>query len=109
MGATRTELFGEHLNELASLTKALGHPARIAILDQLMKNEEHIDSYPATTAQALVKEIGLSQPTISQHLTVLKNQGLIHGSVIGSYIYYTIDPGRWDEMRSKLMDFLHQA
>ncbi len=73
-------------NEMATLTKALGHPARIAILEYLMKVN-------ACICGDIVDELPLAQPTVSQHLKELKNAGLIKGSVEGTSICYCIDEG----------------
>jgi ArsR family transcriptional regulator len=84
MGITKTEFYTEKQIELSTLVKALGHPARIAIIDHLMKVNSCI-------CNDLVNEIQLAQPTISQHLKELKNAGLIKGSIEGSSICYCID------------------
>ena len=84
MGATKTEHFTEKQNKLATLAKALGHPARIAILDYLLKVDNCI-------CGDIVNELPLAQPTISQHLKELKNAGLIKGSVERNAICYCID------------------
>ena len=99
MGITKTEIFSEKQNELAALAKVLGHPARIAILQQLMQMDTCI-------CNDLVEEIGLAQPTISQHLRELKNQGLIKGNVEGTSICYCIDPEKWAQMKKVLSEFL---
>ncbi len=87
MGATKTDHFTEHQNELAILAKALGHPARIAILEYLMKVDTCI-------CGDIVNELPLAQPTVSQHLKELKNAGLIKGNIEGTAICYCInEPG----------------
>ncbi len=84
MGATKTEHFTDKQNQLAILAKALGHPARIAILDYLLQVDTCI-------CGDIVNELPLAQPTISQHLKELKNAGLIKGNVDGNAICYCID------------------
>ena len=84
MGATKTEHFTDKQNQIATLAKALGHPARIAILDFLLKVETCI-------CGDIVSELPLAQPTISQHLKELKNAGLIKGTIEGNAICYCID------------------
>ncbi|MBK0381406.1 winged helix-turn-helix transcriptional regulator [Pedobacter sp. SD-b] len=84
MGATKTEHYTDLQNKLAVLAKALGHPARIAILDYLLKVETCI-------CGDIVNELPLAQPTISQHLKELKNANLIKGSVEGNAICYCIN------------------
>lgn len=92
MGATKTDLFTKKQNELANMAKAIGHPARIAILQYLLKSN-------ACVCGSLVEELGLAQPTISQHLKELKNAGLIQGTVEGTSVCYCIDYKVWNEYR----------
>ncbi len=84
MGATKTEHFTGKQNAIATLAKALGHPARIAIIEYLTR----ID---ACICSDIVNELPLAQPTVSQHLKELKNAGLIKGSIEGNAICYCID------------------
>ncbi|MFH6991450.1 ArsR/SmtB family transcription factor [Flavobacterium sp. FlaQc-48] len=84
MGATKTDHFTDDQNELAILTKALGHPARIAIIQYLLKVN-------ACICGDIVNELPLSQPTVSQHLKELKNAGLIKGNIEGNAICYCIN------------------
>ena len=74
MGITKTEGFTTIQNELAVLAKAIGHPARIAIIEYLLKTESCI-------CGDIVNELPLAQPTVSQHLKELKNAGLIKGNI----------------------------
>lgn len=85
MGITKTEGFTQEQQALAILFKALGHPARIAIIDYLLKVE-------ACICGDIVEELPLAQPTISQHLKELKAAGLIKGTIEGKSICYCIDP-----------------
>lgn len=84
MGATRTENFNDEQNAVATLAKALGHPARVAIIDYLLKVETCI-------CGDIVNELPLAQATVSQHLKELKNAGFIKGSIEGNAICYCID------------------
>ena len=84
MGATKTDHFTDKQNAIATLAKALGHPARIAIMEYLMKVDTCI-------CGDIVNELPLAQPTVSQHLKELKNAGLIKGSIEGTSICYCID------------------
>jgi ArsR family transcriptional regulator, arsenate/arsenite/antimonite-responsive transcriptional repressor len=84
MGATKTDSFTDEQNELATLAKALGHPARIAIMEYLLKVDTCI-------CGDIVNELPLAQPTVSQHLKELKNAGLIKGSFEGTSICYCIN------------------
>ena len=85
MGASKSEFFSEKQNELATLFKALSHPARIAIIDYLLKVDKCI-------CGDIVSELPLSQPTISQHLKELKNVGIIKGTIEGTAICYCLNP-----------------
>lgn len=93
MGTTKTEHFTERQNEIATLAKALGHPARVAILDYLLKVN-------ACICGDIVNELPLAQPTISQHLKELKNAGLIKGSIDGNAICYCIDEKGLEKLKS---------
>lgn len=84
MGLTKTEEFTKTQNDLASLAKALAHPARIAILQFLASRE-------ACVCGDIVDELPLSQSTVSQHLKELKKVGLIKGEVEGPSVCYCID------------------
>jgi DNA-binding transcriptional ArsR family regulator len=84
VGATKTEHFTKKQNHLAIMLKSLGHPARVAIVQYLMKVD-------ACICGDIVNELPLAQPTVSQHLKELKNAGLIKGSVEGTSICYCID------------------
>ena len=88
MGSTKTELFTKEQNELAAMAKAIAHPARIAILQELLKSDTCI-------CGDLVEELGLAQSTISQHLKELKNVGIIQGTIDGTSVCYCIDPAIW--------------
>jgi DNA-binding transcriptional ArsR family regulator len=98
MGLTKSEIFSEKQNKLASMMKALAHPARIAILQHLIK----IDS---CICGDLVEELGLAQPTISQHLKELKNAGLIQGTIEGTSVCYCIEPRNWKQFKTMLDTF----
>ena len=84
MGISKTEYYTDRQNQIATLAKALGHPARIAILDYLLKVETCI-------CTDIVNELSLAQPTISQHLKELKNAGIIKGNITGTSICYCIN------------------
>ncbi len=101
MGITKTEIFSEHQNKIANLAKAFAHPARIAILEQIFKLN-------ACICRDLVDEIGLAQPTISQHLKELKNLGLIQGNVEGTSVCYCINNEAWYNAKQMFETFLNQ-
>jgi DNA-binding transcriptional ArsR family regulator len=92
MGVTKSDLFSEKENKIATSAKALAHPARVAILNYLLKSNVCING-------DLVSELGLAQPTISQHLRELKDIGLIQGTIEGSSVSYCINHKRWQEVQ----------
>ena len=98
MGLTKSEIFTDKQNKLAGMMKALAHPARIAIIQQLVKSDTCI-------CGDLVNELGLAQPTISQHLKELKNVGLIQGTIEGTSVCYCIDPKTWKSFKSSFESF----
>ena len=98
MGATKSIHFTDKQNELAVLAKALGHPARIAIL-------EHLLNVSACICGDIVNELPLAQPTISQHLKELKNAGLIKGNIEGNSICYCIDLKTWKKFKKIMNTF----
>ena len=93
MGVTKTEHFTTKQNAVATLIKALGHPARIAIMEHLLKVD-------ACICGDIVNELPLAQPTISQHLKELKNAGLIKGNVEGNTICYCIDEKAIEKLKN---------
>lgn len=95
MGLAKTEEFTLEQNELAAVAKALGHPARIAILQFLIRQKSCV-------CGDIVDELPLSQSTVSQHLMELKKVGLIQGSISGPRICYCIDAKAWARMKGSL-------
>lgn len=100
MGLTKTEMFTDLQNEISLFAKVIGHPARVAILQHLFK----IDT---CVCGDLVNEIGLAQPTISQHLKELKHLGLIKGNVEGTSVCYCINSENWAKMKEIISQFLN--
>lgn len=93
MGVTKHELFSPRQNELAAIAKALAHPARIAIIEHLLKVN-------ACIGGDIVEELPLAQPTISRHLRELKEAGIIQGSIEGVRVNYCINAKRWREIKA---------
>ena len=93
MGATKTEHFTEKQNAIAILAKALGHPARVAIMEYLMNTDSCI-------CGDIVNELPLAQPTVSQHLKELKTAGLIKGNVEGNAICYCINEKALEKLQN---------
>ncbi|QNM84166.1 winged helix-turn-helix transcriptional regulator [Polaribacter pectinis] len=101
MGLTKSEIYTEEQNKIAAIAKVLGHPARIAILEFLIKLQSCV-------CGDLVKEIGLAQPTISQHLKELKKVGIIKGTIEGTSVCYCIHQENWSKIKNTLNKFLNQ-
>lgn len=95
MGATKTDHFTDKQNIIATLAKAFGHPARVAIMEYLVKVDTCI-------CGDIVNELPLAQPTVSQHLKELKNAGLIKGSIEGTSICYCIDEKAIEQLQNYL-------
>jgi len=93
MGITKSDHYTENQNELGILIKALGHPARIAIIEYLIKVDSCI-------CGDIVNELPLAQPTVSQHLKELKNANLIKGSIDGKTICYCINEKGFAQIKS---------
>lgn len=102
MGLSKTILFTEHQNKVASITKALGHPARIAIL-------EHLSKVQGCICGDLVDVLPLSQSTISQHLKELRKAGLIQGEIEGVKTCYCINQKNWLEIKNLLNLFFEKV
>jgi predicted transcriptional regulator len=98
MGLTKTEIFTAEQNELAVMLKAMAHPARIAILQEIIKAN-------ACICGDLVDELGLAQATISQHLKELKTAGLIKGTIEGVSVCYCIEPTAWEKLDKNVNSF----
>lgn len=97
MGLTKSEEFTRIQNDLAVFTKALGHPARIAILQFLVKSKSCV-------CGDIVDELPLSQSTVSQHLSELKKAGLIKGDIDGPSVCYCIDQKAWEKAKKMIGD-----
>ncbi|PBQ34926.1 transcriptional regulator [Sphingobacteriaceae bacterium] len=95
MGSTKTEEFTIKDNKIAKYAKALAHPARVAIVQLLIKKQ-------ACICGDIVDELPLSQSTVSQHLKELKEAGLIKGDIDGVKICYCIDEKEWEIAKAYL-------
>ena len=95
MGLTKTEEFTKTQNDLAIMAKALGHPARIAILQFLIKQKSCV-------CGDIVDQLPLSQSTVSQHLNELKKAGIIKGDIDGPTVCYCIDEKQWNKIKLAL-------
>lgn len=99
MGLAKTEEFTVKDNKTANYAKALAHPARVAILQFLIRMKDCI-------CGDIVEELPLSQSTVSQHLKELKEAGLIKGNIDGASICYCIDEKGWEEAKTYLNTLL---
>src|SRR5690554_7842233 len=101
MGITKSELFSDKKNTLATMFKVLAHPARLAIL-------QYIINQKACICNDLVEELGLAQATISQHLKELKNIGIIQGTIEGKSVCYCIEENVWEQFQKEFNIFFNQ-
>jgi DNA-binding transcriptional ArsR family regulator len=99
MGLSKKTSFSTRENQIAEIAKALAHPARVAILEFLSKQE-------ACMCGDIVEHIPLSQATVSQHLAELKRVGLIKGEIEGPRVCYCVDSKAWADARELLVQFL---
>jgi DNA-binding transcriptional ArsR family regulator len=97
MGAPKTDHYSDYQNKIARIAKALGHPARVAIVGYLVQKD-------ACICGDIVNELPLAQPTVSQHLKELKNAGIIKGEIEGNTICYCID----EQVIAKITDCLSE-
>jgi len=99
MVQSKTELFNKDLQECAGYFKALAHPARLQILQYLAETKTCITG-------DISEELPLGRTTVNQHLSELKNAGLIQGHIEGVKTRYCLNPGKIGELRSSLLRFL---
>ena len=95
MGTTKTKDYSAQELSIAKYAKALSHPARVAILNVLLKRQSCI-------CGDIVDELPLSQSTVSQHLKELKAAGLIKGDIDGVSVCYCIDEKEWTKVKNQL-------
>lgn len=102
MGASKTELYNAEIMELAEIAKILAHPARISIL-------KFISQQKACICNDIAEEIGLSQPTISQHLKVINDAGLLDGTYKGKSVCYCLNPEKMNWFKNTLVKYLEDT
>ena len=78
--------------ELAALAKALGHPTRVQIIRYLMSRD-------CCMCGDIVEHLPLAQSTVSQHLRVLKDAGILRGTIDGPWVSYCVEPSRLERVR----------
>ena len=101
MPSSKTNLFDPKLNASAVLFKALAHPARLAILQYLAETKVCITG-------DISDELPLSRTTVNQHLTELKNAGLIQGTVDGVKVNYCLNPKKIKELMTMANCFFNE-
>jgi len=99
LGASKTSHFSAEQNNIAIIAKALGHPARVAIIEYLLQVN-------ACICGDIVNVLPLAQPTVSQHLKELKNAGLIQGQISGNAICYCINKEAFTQLQAFFQPFL---
>jgi len=87
MAHAKKELFSEDMARLARFAEALAHPARIEILRIIGLSDE-----AEMACLEITKQLPLSQPTCSRHISVLKRSGLIRARIDANFIYYSLQP-----------------
>lgn len=102
MGITKTIDYTRTELDIAKYAKAMAHPARIAIIQLLLKKQ-------ACVCGAIVDELPISQSTVSQHLKELKEVGLIKGEIDGTSMCYCLDEKEWSKASSLLFDLFNKV
>ncbi len=102
MGITKSHQFNAEQNQIAAFAKAFAHPARVAIIQQLITKK-------ACICGDLVDVLPLSQSTISQHLKELKRIGIITGEIDGPKVCYCIDEEVWQKAVDLLNHLFEQV
>ena len=100
MGATKFNIYTNYTNDIAAIAKVFAHPARVAIISYISKQNSCI-------CNDIVDEIGLSQATISQHLEVINKAGLIRGTFKGTSKCYCLNVERFKELQELLNSFFY--
>jgi DNA-binding transcriptional ArsR family regulator len=102
MGASKVDIYSNEINEIATIAKVFSHPARVAIL-------QYISTQEACICNDIVDEIGLAQATISQHLKVINDAGLLKGTFEGKSLCYYLNVDRFQELQSLFNSFFNKT
>jgi DNA-binding transcriptional ArsR family regulator len=102
MGVTKIHLHSIEANQIAAIAKVFAHPARVAILQYISKQENCI-------CTDIAEEVGLSQPTVSQHLAVIKEAGLLRGNHKGKSICYCLNKKNFDQFALVFEQFFKET
>ena len=100
MGASKLSIHSKNINDIAIIAKVFAHPARVSILKFISKQESCI-------CNDIVDEIGLAQSTISQHLQVISNAGLLRGDFKGNSLCYCLNVERFQECQELFNTFFN--
>jgi len=102
MGASKSDIHSIEINEIAAIAKVFSHPARVAIL-------QYISTQESCICNDIVDEIGLAQATISQHLKVINDAGLLKGTFEGKSLCYCLNVDRFQELQTLFNTFFNQT
>ena len=102
MGASKVDIHSSEINEIAAIAKVFSHPARVAIL-------QYISTQESCICNDIVDEIGLAQATISQHLKVINDAGLLKGTFEGKSLCYCLNVDRFQELQTLFNTFFNQT
>ena len=100
MAAKKNEAYSEDDVRLARFAKALGHPARIAII-------RHLASLNTCCFNEVSRELPIADSTVSQHMTELKDAGLIQGSFEPPKVQYCINNENWKIATRLISEFIN--
>lgn len=100
---TKEKVYTDKQERFARYAKALGHPARVFIMDFLLKNTDK-----CCYSGDMVEELPIARSTLSQHLSELKAAGLIQGEINPPYIKYCINKAGWQEAKDIYDEFFNR-
>ena len=100
MGATKLNIHSKDINAIAAIAKVFAHPEIVSILQYISKQESCI-------CNDIVDEIGLAQPTISQHLQVISKAVLLKGNFKGNSLCYCLNLERFQEFQELFNSFFN--
>ena len=95
MGLTKHELYPKEHNDLANLIKAIGHPARLSIL-------QYLTHHVMASEKEIAAHVGLSQPSISRHLNLLIQREMVESRYFGKVIGYSLVTPKFRQARRRM-------